>query len=85
MRTIFVKRGEFWTFKVLEERCGAIQDVDVRWDRRRGEDRRQRSAFTPRERRSGDRRKPLPADWAIMGYTVVELTDPDSSRGPVER
>ncbi len=74
MRVIFVRRGDFATYNVLVERCQLIQDVDVRWDRRTGDDRRLRSQPVISERRRTDRRKPAEAaDVALRGYTVVNI------------
>ena len=78
MRIIFVRRGEFSTYNVLTDSLMAVTDVDVRWDRRRGEDRRAaRTLETPREadRRKEGRRKPPTRDWHLHGYTVVDFPD----------
>jgi hypothetical protein len=75
MRVIFVRRGQLATYNVLVERCQLIQDVDVRWDRRLGDDRRLQSQPVTLERRREDRRRISEApDIAMRGYTVVDMT-----------
>ena len=80
MRVIFVRRGEFSTYNVLIDSLMAVSDVDVRWDRRRGEDRRAKAqpVDTTSERRRDDRRKDPTRDWQLHGYTVVDFPDVDS-------
>jgi hypothetical protein len=73
MRIIFVRRGQFSTFNVLVERCQLLADVDVRWDRRLGDDRRYTRAAIPAERRASDRRKASVPDVDLRGYTVVDF------------
>ena len=77
MRVIFVRRGEFSTFNVLVDSLMAVNDVDVRWDRRRGDDRRARprSINVMSERRRDERRQPPTRDWQLHGYTVVEVQE----------
>lgn len=76
MRVIFVRRGQFSTYNVLVERCQLLDDVDVRWDRRLGEDRRCWQVVASLERRSrADRRTPSEPDIDHRGYTVVDLPD----------
>jgi hypothetical protein len=79
MRVIFVRRGEFSTYNVLIDSVVALSDVDVRWDRRRGEDRRTkpRPIDVKAERRRHERRQPPSRDWQLHGYTVVEIPDLD--------
>ncbi|MCM3881870.1 MAG: hypothetical protein ND807_17320 [Vicinamibacterales bacterium] len=81
MRVIYVRRGEFSTYSVLIDSLIAVSDVDVRWDRRRGEDRRAKSRpiDVRAERRMEERRKPPTRDWQLHGYTVVDFPDIDSS------
>ncbi len=80
MRVIFVRRGEFSTYNVLIDSLLAVTDVDVRWDRRSGEDRRAMALpiDTTSERRRDDRRKDPTRDWQLHGYTVVDFPDVDS-------
>ena len=80
MRVIFVRRGEFSTYNVLIDSLMAVSDVDVRWDRRRGEDRRAKPQpiDATAERRRDDRRKDPTRDWHLHGYTVVDVPDVDS-------
>ena len=80
MRVIFVRRGEFSTYHVLVDSLMAVNDVDVRWDRRRGDERRARSRPIDviSERRRADRRQPPTRDWQLHGYTVVDFPDVDS-------
>ena len=79
MRIIFVRRGQFSTFKVLAERCQLLDDVAVQWDRRLGDDRRYRRIAIPSERRARDRRRVSSPDAELCGYTVVDIPDaPDS-------
>jgi hypothetical protein len=73
MRVIFVHRGKYATYNILVERCQLIRDVDVRWDRRFGEDRRTEDRPVSTERRREDRRQPMPADATLRGYTVADL------------
>ena len=80
MRIVFVKRGAYSTYRVLQEQCAALSDVDIRWDRRCGEDRRRRTVSTTGDRRNRDRRTTPSSDWTLLGYTVVDLTG--DSRGP---
>jgi hypothetical protein len=83
MRVIFVRRGEFSTFNVLIDSVMAVSDVDVRWDRRRGADRRAkpRPIDVKAERRTKDRRQPPTRDWQLHGYTVVDVQEPDPASG----
>ena len=75
MRVIFVKRGQVATYNVLVERCQLIDDVDVRWDRRTGDDRRLHLQRVTFDRRRKDRRQAVEAvDIALRGYTVVDMT-----------
>jgi len=75
MRVIFVKRGQVATYNVLVERCQLIDDVDVRWDRRTGDDRRLHLQPVTFDRRREDRRRAVEAvDIALRGYTVVDMT-----------
>jgi hypothetical protein len=79
MRIIFVRRGQFSTFNVLVERCQLLDGVDVQWDRRLGDDRRDKRAAIPSERRARDRRRASSPDVDLRGYTVVDVPDaPDS-------
>jgi hypothetical protein len=82
MRVIFVRRGEFSTYNVLIDSLMAVTDVDVRWDRRRGDDRRAqpRPIDATAERRGNNRRKEPTRDWQLHGYTVVDFPDADSKR-----
>jgi hypothetical protein len=73
MRVIFVQRGKYATYDILVERCQLIRDVDVRWDRRFGEDRRIEERPVGAERRRKERRRPMPADATLRGYTVADL------------
>lgn len=73
MRVIFVQPGKYATYNVLVERCQLIRDVDVRWDRRCGEDRRTEERSVGAERRRKDRRRPMPPDVLLRGYTVADL------------
>jgi hypothetical protein len=84
MRVIFVRRGEFSTFNVLMDSLIAVNDVEVRWDRRHGDDRRAkpRPIDITAERRQGDRRKPPTRDWQLHGYIVVDLPDADPGSSP---
>jgi hypothetical protein len=75
MRTIFVQHGKYATYNILVERCQLIQDVDVRWDRRLGGERRRLDVPAGADRRRHkDRRKNAPPDTELRGYTVVDLT-----------
>jgi hypothetical protein len=80
MRVIFVRRGEFSTFNVLIDSLIAVTDVEVRWDRRRGDDRRAhpRPIDAMAERRGGKRRKDPTRDWQLHGYMVVDFPDAGS-------
>jgi hypothetical protein len=76
MRVIFVQRGKYATYNILVERCQLIRDVDVRWDRRFGEDRRvgQRPIGADRRHKDRrDRRRPAEPDVVLRGYTVADL------------
>ena len=75
MRIMFVRGGQFATFNVLVERCRLLDGVDVRWDRRLGEDRRFQQSAVPTERRIRDRRKLSSPDMDVRGYTVVDVPD----------
>ena len=76
MRLIFVKHGQYSTYDILVQRCQLIQDVEVRWDRRLGGDRRLRSIRpVDADRRRVDRRRPVDRDAALRGYTVADLPD----------
>jgi hypothetical protein len=79
MRVIYVKRGEFSTFSVLSDSCQTLPNVDVRWDRRCGADRRRRTNSINDDRRRNHRRKPPTPVAELQGYTVVELTGKDAS------
>ena len=73
MRVIFVQRGKYATYNILVEQCQLIRDVDVRWDRRCGDDRRMEQRPVSPERRRTDRRRPLSPEAALRGYTVADL------------
>jgi hypothetical protein len=81
MRVIFVRRGEFSTYNVLIDSLMAVTDVDVRWDRRRVDDRREepQPVDLAAERRGDVRRKDPTRDWHLHGYTVVDVPDADSN------
>jgi hypothetical protein len=75
MRVIFVRRGQNATYNVLIERCQLIDDVDVRWDRRTGDDRRLESRPVAAERRRDERRKlPESRNSKLREYTVVDIS-----------
>jgi hypothetical protein len=76
MRVIFVQRGKYATYDILVERCQLIPDVDVRWDRRVGDERRTEARPVGDERRRKDRRRPIPLDATLRGYTVADLLSP---------
>jgi hypothetical protein len=79
MRLIFVRRGYLSTFNVLVERCQLLDDVDVRWDRRIGNDRRLEMHNIPANRRGQERRRLSLRHLDLRGYTVVDLPQtPDS-------
>jgi hypothetical protein len=79
MRVIFVRHGQYATFNVLTERCQLLDDVDVRWDRRLGADRRFEQRAIANDKRLHERRKPASPDVLLRGYTVASLPDaPDS-------
>ena len=73
MRVIFVQPGKYATYNILVERCKLIRDVEVRWDRRFGEDRRTEERPVGAERRRNDRRRATSPDVALRGYTVADL------------
>ena len=79
MRIIFVRRGQFSTFNILKERCHLLDGVEVKWDRRLGDDRRYRRLPTPVDRRGLDRRRPSSPDVDLRGYTVVDVPDTPES------
>ena len=76
MRVIFVRHGDLTTYDVLRQRCKLLKDVEVRWDRRVGEERRLEQQKSPAERRRAPRRRELPFDAQLRGYTVVDLKHP---------
>ena len=73
MRVIFVRRGQFSTYNILVERTQLLNDVDVRWDRRIGNDPRLERRATPTDRRRQDRRRRSSPDVDLRGYVVVEM------------
>jgi hypothetical protein len=75
MRVIFVRRGQFSTFSILSERTQLLEDVDVQWDRRIGDDRRGERLAITSDRRRQDRRRPSSPDVDLRGYTVVNMPD----------
>jgi len=73
---IFVRPDRRTTFDVLVERCALLDDVDVRWDRRSGGERRGNPDVVARkERRLENRRQVTVHDADLRGYTVVDLPD----------
>jgi hypothetical protein len=79
MRVIFVRRGQFNTYNILVQRTQLLHDVDVRWDRRIGNERRFERHGIASDRRYQDRRAPSSPDIDLRGYTVVDVPDaPDS-------
>jgi hypothetical protein len=79
MRVVFVRRGEFSTFNVLSDSLLAVTDVEVRWDRRREENRRatSRPIDVTAERRRIERRKPPTRDWQLHGYLLCDIPEAD--------
>ena len=75
MRVIFVRRGQFSTYNILVERTQLLADVNVRWDRRIGEDRRFERQPMPSDRRREHRRRRTSPDVDLRGYTVVDMPD----------
>jgi hypothetical protein len=75
MRVIFVRRGQFSTYNILVERTQLINDVDVQWDRRIGNDPRLERRVIAADRRRQDRRRRSSPDVDLRGYTVVDMPD----------
>ena len=75
MRVIFVRQVQFSTYNILVERTQLLADVNVRWDRRIGEDRRFERRPIASDRRRKDRRRSTSPDVDLRGYTVVDMPD----------
>jgi len=70
MYYIMVKRGEFQRFDLLHRTFGSL--TSVVWDPR-GRDRRLTAdPYNGEERRTVDRRGPVPASWKALSFIVVE-------------
>jgi len=74
---VIVRRGETSTYAHLAnrlsapfQRAGTPPPVEVLWDRRQAE-RRVHERPVPVDRRSGDRRGPVPETWTTWGFVVV--------------
>ena len=85
MRVIFVRRGQFSTYNILVERTQLLDDVDVQWDRRMGDDRRYERQTLPSDRRSRERRRQSSPDVDLRGYTVVDMPERQDSVGKDQR
>ena len=65
-----VDRQHMPLFEHLHAHFSADPDVDIVWDRRRGERRRPSMGRMP-ERRGFERRRALPESWAAVGFVFV--------------
>lgn len=67
-----VRRGEAETYETLAETFGVCRRplVEIIWDRRHG-DRRRQEQPTSLERRCRDRRGPQPLTWSALGFVML--------------
>jgi hypothetical protein len=69
MHLIIVRRGHNEKFRFLLETF-ADREVRILWDRRQA-DRRSLHNTVARNRRSGERRRPVPGTWANLDFVVA--------------
>ena len=67
---MFVRRGALKRFDDLKTKTAHL-DVEVVWDRRDDEDRRQQPCLSDSERRVKDRRSSPPFTWDTADFVVV--------------
>ena len=86
-RLIIVKRGKDGAFRLLNNWLKEAPDVEVIWDRRTGEDRRQRRGVVQIECRDRERRRrldphcnvfmPMASDlWSVYRYVATKACSP---------
>jgi hypothetical protein len=66
---LVVRRGALWRFNVLKRKTAELP-VNVLWDRRQT-DRRKESQDVGRDQRDTDRRKEPPFTWEMADFVVV--------------
>src|SRR5262245_18091603 len=68
---VIVERGRLETYQRLRDELETTGEATVMWDRR-GPDRRREGVPPIRsDRRSEDRRRPVPDTWSTYGFVVV--------------
>jgi hypothetical protein len=67
---MFVRRGALKRFDDLKKKTAHLQ-VEVLWDRREDENRRQEPCLSDSERRLRDRRGAPPFTWNVADFVVV--------------
>lgn len=80
-----VGRGNTTRFQFLEEHLAGPGFVEVIWDRRL-EERRHAKEVGVIDRRSGDRRQPLPVTWTALSFVLAPRRgSQDAASGDAER
>ena len=78
---MFVRRGALKRFDDLKKKTAHL-DVEVMWDRREDEDRRQEPCLSDSERRARDRRGSPPFTWEMADFVVVTPKTADRKKKP---
>lgn len=76
-----VRRGDETTFDFLREHAGRRSNVYIQWDRRLRDRRHVLQGILP-ERRSLDRRRPLPETWQTLGFVMAPRPDVEGAPRP---
>jgi hypothetical protein len=73
---IFVRRGAIRRYARLT-RDSRLLPVNIDWDRRKEEDRREEPKAPATERRKSERRRKPPFTWEMADFVVTESKDKD--------
>jgi hypothetical protein len=68
---VIVRRGHFATFELLTRTFADDPSVQIIWDRRMGERRKNGDRRLDGERRQSDRRKAPPKQWTQLNYMIA--------------
>jgi len=71
---VIVRRGHFATFELLTRTFADDPSVQIIWDRRMGERRKDGDRRPDRERRQSDRRRTPPKQWTQLNYMIAGET-----------
>jgi hypothetical protein len=74
-----VGRGHQARYRFLEQHLGGPGFVEVIWDRR-VEERRQARETGVIDRRSSERRQPLPVTWSALAFVLTARQGPEVAR-----